>query len=187
MQSVTPYKFQEDVFMKRILSISLCLILLISSLCFVSCGQKSEPLSFGLGVYTNVSKATSAQEDANGQGKVTIAAAALAVDADGKIVSCVLDTAEATVAYTADGKAIANDSLATKKEQGDGYNMKLYGGAAKEWYEQAAIFDATCVGKTVSEVTALVGEDNYGTAELQNAGCTILVNGFVKAASKLAK
>jgi hypothetical protein len=37
------------------------------------------------------------------------------------------------------------------------------------------------------EIAAMMGEDNYGTADLKNAGCTVLVNGFVKAASKIGK
>jgi hypothetical protein len=65
--------------------------------------------------------------------------------------------------------------------------MKAYGGAALEWYEQAAAFDKACVGKTADEIAAMMGEGNYGTADLKNAGCTVLVNGFVKAASKIGK
>ena len=63
--------------------------------------------------------------------------------------------------------------------------MKAYGGAAKEWYEQADAFEALCIGKTADEITALMGEDNYGNADVKAAGCTILVNGFVKAAGKI--
>ena len=63
--------------------------------------------------------------------------------------------------------------------------MKAYGGAAKEWYEQAAAFDAACIGKTAGDVNALLGADNRGNEDLQSAGCTILVNGLVKAAAKV--
>ena len=62
--------------------------------------------------------------------------------------------------------------------------MVAYGGAAKEWYEQAAAFDSACVGKTAAEIASLVAEDGKGTEEVQSAGCTIYVTGFVKAASK---
>jgi hypothetical protein len=41
------------------------------------------------------------------------------------------------------------------------------------------------VGKTATEIKALCAADNYGTDEVKNAGCTILVNGFVKAAAKI--
>ena len=42
-----------------------------------------------------------------------------------------------------------------------------------------------CVGKNATEITALMASDNYGTADVKAAGCTILVNGLVKAASKI--
>ena len=63
--------------------------------------------------------------------------------------------------------------------------MVAYGKAAKEWFEQAAAFDAACVGKTASEIAGLMAEDGKGVDELQKAGCTIYVTGFVKAASKI--
>ena len=81
--------------------------------------------------------------------------------------------------------------LLLKKEAGANYGMSAYGtdlngdGTVKEWFEQAAAFDAACVGKTTAEIASLMGENNYGSADLQAAGCTILVDGFVKAASKL--
>ena len=165
--------------MKRVFCAALTLVLIVSTLCLFGCSTKSEPLSFGLGVYTNVSKATSAEGDTNGQGSVAVTAAAVTVDADGKIVACVLDTADYTVAYTSDGKAIANDSFLTKDEKGDAYNMKLYGGSAKEWYEQADAFQTVVSGKTLDEVKALVAEGNKGTDEVVNAGCTIMINEFV--------
>ena len=66
------------------------------------------------------------------------------------------------------------------------YGQDLNGdGVVKEWNEQAAIFDAACLGKTVNEVKALMGADSYGTADLQTAGCTISISGFVAAAAKI--
>ncbi len=170
--------------MKRILCALLVALLMLSTLVMVGCNKESQTLKFGLGVYTNVSKADSATEDADGQGKVAITAAAVTVDADGKIVSCVLDTADITVKYTADGKAVANDSFKTKYEQGKDYNMVTYGGATKEWYEQADAFMALVAGKTLDEVKALVAEGNKGNDEVISAGCTIMINEFVLAIEK---
>ena len=62
--------------------------------------------------------------------------------------------------YTADGKAVANDSFKTKYELGKDYNMVTYGGATKDWYEQADAFMALVAGKTLDEVKALVAEGN---------------------------
>ena len=58
-------------------------------------------------------------------------------------------------------------------------------GAKKEWFEQAAAFDAACVGKTATEIKALMANDGKGVEDLQTAGCTIYVTGFVKAAEKI--
>ena len=49
----------------------------------------------------------------------------------------------------------------------------------------AAAFDAACVGKTADEIANLMTKDGKSTDELQKAGCTIYVTGFVKAATKI--
>lgn len=308
--------------MKRILSMILVAALMLSVLAFVGCNKKEETLKLGLGVYTTA-QVTNASEDQNGSATENSVVAAVLVDSEGKIVKCVIDSTDGTVAYTADGKALANDSFTTKNEQrtadgmgratqewyaqaedfcalaegktlsevknsvdgsnekiafvsalekavngaldsnatakdslkigvstaqntkdakgeANGYNQlettffaaavngegkivaakaecvqvdftfdingvskfdtarailgkyeqgndydMLEGGAIKEWYAQADAFCAACIGKTVSEVTSLMGEDNHGTADIKAAGCTILVDGFVKAASKI--
>ena len=174
--------------MKRIICPFLCILMLITTISFAACGKKDgetpPSLKFGLGVYTNVTKASDADGDTNGQGKVAITAAAVTVGADGKIASCVLDVADITVTYTSEGKAVANDSFKTKGEQGDAYGMKAYGGAAKEWYEQRDAFASLVKGKTLEEVKALVADANKGTDEVINAGCTIMINEFVLAIEK---
>lgn len=172
--------------MKKILSALLVALLMLSTLTLVSCDKEPETLKFGLGVYVNVTKADSATEDAEGQGNVAVTAAAVTVDAEGKIVSCVLDTADNTVKYTAEGKAVANDSFKTKYELGDDYGMVKYG-AAKEWYQQADAFVAVVAGKTLDEVKALVAAGDKGNDEVINAGCTITISDFVKAIEKAYK
>ncbi len=168
--------------MKKIISVALCIVLMLGVLTLAGCGEKT--LKFGFGVYTNVSAASDAAEDKNGQGKVAMTGAAVTVDADGKIVACALDTMDITVDYTGEGKAVAKEEFKTKYELGDGYNMKAYGGATKEWYEQADAFETVVCGKTLAEVKALVAEGNKGTDEVVNAGCTIMINEFVSAIEK---
>ena len=170
--------------MKKFLCALLSVILVIA---LVSCGgtkdnnnDATETLKLGLGTYTTVS-ATNATEDANGKAQSTTTIAAITVDADGKIVACELDAADATVEYTADGKAVAKESFKTKNELGDAYNMKLYAGSALEWYEQADAFATLVAGKKLDEVKSLVAEDNKGTADVINAGCTVTVSEFVLA------
>jgi hypothetical protein len=182
--------------MKKILSILICVTLLLSTVLLFGCGDKEndpeetstpsveEPaLKLGLGVYTTVS-ATDATADKNGNGQATTTAAAVLVDKDGKIVKAFVDCADNKVAYTAEGKAVSNESFKTKYELGNDYNMKTYGGSAKEWYEQADAFCALIVGKTATEVKALVADGNKGTQEVINAGCTIYVAEFANAIEK---
>ena len=171
--------------MKKLLCVSLSVMMVLS---LAACGgkkeKKDETLKFGMGVYTEVSKATNAEADANGQGKTTTNVAVVTVDAAGKIVACQIDTSDITVAYTGEGKAVANESFATKYELGDAYNMVAYGGSVKEWYEQADAFEGVVCGKTLDEVKALVAGEGKGTDEVINAGCTITITEFVKAVEK---
>ena len=171
--------------MKKLLVLALCLLMIVPTF-LVGC-NKTEAVStvkFGAGLYVSTPSVTDATEDKEGSGKLDVTFAAITVANDGKIVSCELDTASNTVKFTSDGKSIANDEFKTKYEYGNDYNMVAYGGAVKEWFEQAEAFDAACVGKTADEIAGLVAEDGYGVSELQAAGCTVNVSCFVKAASK---
>lgn len=176
--------------MKKLICVILSVLMVLSLFAFVGCndngndGNKEEAkLKFGMGVYVTV-KATSAEGDKNGQGQATVTAAAVTVDADGKIVACALDTADNKVDYTGEGKAVAAESFKTKYEQGTDYNMVTYGNATKEWFEQADAFEKVVVGKTLTEVKAMVAEGNKGNDEVVNAGCTIMINEFVLAIEK---
>ena len=139
-----------------------------------------------LGVATEQSM-KDANGDADGYNQIETTVFAAATDADGKIVAATNECVQVKFTFDATGasKYDLTKKISGKRELGDGYNMKLYGGAAKEWYEQADAFAAACIGKKASEITAFLGTDGKGTADIQSAGCTVLVSGFVKAASKL--
>ena len=170
--------------MKKILALALCLLMVVPTM-LVGCGDTAAAtVKFGAGVYTGTPTVADATEDKDGSGKLDVTVAAVSVDADGKIVACALDTASNTVKFTADGKAVANGEFKTKYEMGADYNMVAYGGAVKEWFEQADAFEALVVGKTIDEVKALVADANKGTEEVINAGCTIMIHEFVGAIEK---
>ena len=170
--------------MKKITALLLCALLTLSALVLVSCGAKEENLKLGLGVYSTA-EATNADSEKNGSGNVVITAAIVLVDKDGKIVKCVLDTADHTVAYTSAGKAVAETEFKTKHELGEAYGMKgAPYGSDKEWYEHANAFCAAVEGKTVSEVKAFIAEDGKNTDAIISAGCTIAASDFVKAVEK---
>ena len=173
--------------MKKITALLLCALIAVSSFVLVSCGggnNEDAKLKLGLGVYSVAEKATDADGDTNGAGQAVITAAAVLVDADGKIVKCVIDTADNTVSYTSAGKAVANTSFKTKYELGADYGMKSPYGSTKEWYEHVDAFCALVKGKTVSEVKALVAADGKNTDEVISAGCTIAASEFVAAVEK---
>ena len=175
--------------MKKLICVLLSVLMLLSVSLLVSCDKAEPTLKMGLGVYTSTPSVTDATTDddgkaVDGQGKVAITAAVITVDADGKVVACQLDTAENTVKYTGEGKAVSNDGFKTKYEQGTDYNMVAWGGAAKEWFEQADAFETVVVGKTLSEIKALVAADNKGNSDVVTAGCTIMIHEFVGAIEK---
>ncbi len=185
--------------MKKFICVLLSALMLLGMVALVSCGntpnddagkesesqsQSEASLKFGLGVYTTTPEVTSATADKNGTGSVAITAAVLTVDANGKVVACQLDTMENDVEYTNEGKAIANTEFKTKYEKGANYGMVAWGGAAKEWFEQVDAFETLVVGKTLSEIKALVAEGNKGTTDVATAGCTVMIHEFVGAIEK---
>ncbi len=117
--------------------------------------------------------------------ETTITAAAVA---DGKVTAATTDAYQASVAFDAKGVTDTKAAdIATKLEKGNDYGMVAYGGAKKEWFEQAAAFDAALIGKNADEIAALATSDGKPVDTLVTAGCTIAVSDMVKAAVKASK
>lgn len=170
--------------MKKFFCLALCALTFLTALPMAGCGEKkNEALSLGLGVYTSA-EAVNAEKGKTGGGTATSTAAAVLIDGSGRITDCFLDAAENDLSYTSDGKALSDGKFLTKREQGEDYGMKTYGGATLEWYEQADAFEHLCIGKTLEEVKALVASDGKGNEEVVRAGCTISVSDFTKAIEK---
>ena len=111
-------------------------------------------LKLGMSVSTTISDSVSAAENAPGEIKYDVTIAAVLVDDNGVIVSCVIDSIPATVKFDTTGK-ITTDLTAdvlTKNELGDDYNMVAWGGAKAEWYAQVAAFARYAEGKTVEQL-----------------------------------
>ena len=122
------YKGETD--MKRILAFTLVALMLLASLSFVGCG-KAEAVKFGMGVHAYIGKVTNADGDTNGNGQIVATAAAVLVDANGKIVKCELDAADYTVSYTSAGEAVAAGEFLTKYEKGEAYAFIPYAGVCR--------------------------------------------------------
>ena len=173
--------------MKRLLSIVLALVLVASL--FAGCGA-AKTVKFGTGVYAYYGEGTNATEEADGEGEVVVTAAAVMVDADGKIVKCVIDCVDYTANWTLAGETAAKGDIKTKYELGTNYGMAAYGndvngdGKVLEWFEQIDAFCKAVEGKTIDEVKAMVVNGYQGNEEIMNAGCTMGIADYVKALEK---
>ncbi len=182
--------------MKKIISLLLAMVLVAGVAALAGCGNNETPdadndsqeavaLKFGMGVFSRYEAMPDADGDTVADGEYLIDIAAVLVDADGKIVKCVLDAVDNKAQYNSKGEFVEAGEFKTKYEMLDDYNMVAYGGAQSEWYEQADAFAKLCEGKTLAEVEALAatGADaqGKGTEEVINAGCTIAVVDFIEA------
>ena len=179
--------------MKKLLCVVLAVLMMVGVLALASCVGKTPAdntpatLKFGMGVAVSASakNATAATEEAaakDGSCEVDSTVAVITVDADNKVVACKIDVAQIKGSWTIEGVANATTDFRTKGEKGNDYGMSRTG--KKEWFEQAAAFEGVVVGKTLSEIKALVAEGGKGVEAVQTAGCTITVSDFVNAIEK---
>ncbi len=168
--------------MNKTKSIIFLILVLAVGVLLTSCGGKNEEkLSLGVGSYAAVTRVTDADGETDGKGEVSFTLASVLLGGDGKVLECELDALEAELKFTSKGAAVTPDELKTKRELGESYGMKEYGGAKAEWYEQADYFEDVVEGKTLPEIKALAAENGKGTGEVLSAGCTISVSDFIKA------
>ena len=138
----------------------------------------------GVAIVASAAESKSADAENAGEAKYDVTIVAVNVDDNGVITNCIIDSIGTSVAFDAAG-VITTDltaAVATKNELGDAYNMKLYGGAVAEWYEQAAALASYAVGKTVEELkTGAVGETGYAQDADLATTATIYLGGYVSA------
>ena len=101
---------------------------------------------------------------------------------DNKVVAASVDCVAVEFAVDAEGvvslksgsqyQDATTGAFKSKKTLGDAYGMKKgngqgYGTADLEWWEQAAVIESACVGKTSAEISAMVkGEGDLATATM---------------------
>ena len=143
-------------------------------------------LKTGLSVSVNIADSASATAEAKGAAKYDITLAAVTVDDNGVIGSCVIDSVPATVEFDAKGNIITDLTAAvqTKNELGENYGMKAWGGAVAEWDQQVAAVAKYAVGKTVEQlkngdIDMTTGKAKDGTDLSSSA--TIYLAGYVYA------
>ena len=84
--------------MKKLLSIALSVIMILSVISLVGCG--SQPLKLGLGIISYTDGIKSADADTNGSATNNTTVAAVLVNKDGKIVNCDIDALSAELAVS---------------------------------------------------------------------------------------
>ena len=146
--------------------------------------EEAAALKTGLAVNVNIADSTSADAENAGNAKYDITVAAVSVDDNGVIDSCIIDSIPATVEFDQTG-AITTDLAAeilTKNELGENYGMKAYGGAAYEWNEQAAALAEYAVGKTIDELkNGAIDETGMAKDADLATTATIYLGGYVSA------
>jgi len=131
---------------------------------------------------------SNASQEKAGNAELDIDACAITVNG-GVITSCMIDSVQAKVAFDAQGqinRAIEGDFL-TKNELKENYNMKTWGQAKYEWYEQAASFSKYVTGKTFEEIAGIAVDESAKPADADlSSTVTISIGGFKKLISKAA-
>lgn len=142
----------------------------------------------GLAVVSSLEKSKDAGEK-DGTAQVDSVAAAVILDEDGKIINCVLDTAQSMMAFTKEGKVAdpLDKEFRTKKELKEEYGMNAVSSIGKEWYEQAEALEAYVIGKTVEEVQGIsVDESTVPTDEDLASSVTVKIGDYVEAIAQAA-
>lgn len=138
-------------------------------------------LKTGLAIVTDLTDNINAT-DTDGQAKFDATIVAVAVDENGIIQACLLDSLNPAVSFDTTG-AITSDvtaAIQTKNELGEAYGMKAYAGSKFEWNEQAAAVAAYAVGKTTEQLKTMAVDETGHAADADLATtATIYIGGYV--------
>lgn len=119
-------------------------------------------------------------EDGFGQTDVTVTAVVL--DQEGRIASCVIDTAQLQLPFTEGGGLGFTEATQypTKREMGTAYGLKEASSIGKEWYEQVDAFCAYVTGKTPEQVAGIAAPGGTPADPDLASGCTIDVSQYLE-------
>lgn len=173
--------------MKKLLIIVAAALLTLALVAGCAAKPAQGGVKTGLGVVTSISSSKDAAADAPGLAQADSVIAAVTVDASGKILSCVIDTAQSKANFGADGLITTplDTEFPTKLERGADYGMKVASSIGKEWNEQAEAFAKYVTGKTAAEVKGIaVSESGNPTGSDLTASVTVHITEFVEAVEK---
>lgn len=127
--------------------------------------------------------------------QVDTTAAAVALDAEDKVVKAIVDVVQNKVKFDDNGKFEAELAAEDKSklDLGDEYGMKDKSEIKKEWHEQINSFTEWMEGKTIDEINGLkVKERDPGHKAVPDdpdltSSVTITVEGYQAAVTEAAK
>ena len=137
-------------------------------------GQAGQNAAYrtGLGILTEAS-------DQERTGKIDTIAAAVLLDAEGRVADVMLDEVEISVTGDSTGKVTTPTDTRTKRQKGKDYPLAEVSGLKKGWAEQADAFGSWLEGKTPDEVKKLKTDaDGKPTDADLLSGCTIAVDRY---------
>ena len=122
----------------------------------------AHPVKTGLAVQGSLSSSKPAADGEDGLAQADINIAAVTVNGDGVIESCVIDAVQIKMNFDAAG-SITTDLTApvlSKVERGDEYGMATASAIGKEWYQQAQALADYVEGKTLEEVLGIAVDES---------------------------
>lgn len=140
----------------------------------------------GLAVISSASKSKDAGEE-NGLAQADSVIVAVTVDKDGKIVKCIIDSAQTQINFSKTGEILTNTDtvFSTKNQLKEEYGMKKASSIGKEWYEQAAALSDYVTGKTVEEIKGISVNEKGAPADSELASSvTISIGSYIEAIEK---
>lgn len=149
-------------------------------------GDTAAAVKTGLAVTTSTSNSKDAADE-DGLGQVDSTIVAVTVDADGKIVDCVIDAAQTKINFSKEGKLTTDvaTEFKTKQELGADYGMSKGSSIGKEWYEEVNALADYVVGKTVEEVKGIaVTEEGKPSDEDLASSVTLSIGGYISGIEK---
>lgn len=141
----------------------------------------------GLAMETNMENSKDSADGQDGLAQASSTFTAVTVSPDGHITSCIIDSTQSNVGFSAQGKITADigQEIKTKNELGESYGLKAASSIGKEWYEQAEAYSAYVTGKTIEEVKGIAINDGGAPAEADlSASVTIGIADFNGALEK---
>ncbi len=141
----------------------------------------AEGFKLGLDVDNDLSSSSdyNADKETNATVKLTATVAAVVTDAEGKVISALLDELQPEVQIDNEGKVADKSYSDTKRNLKEDYGMLAYAeNCVGEWYVQGKALTDYVVGKTADEIKAIKTEDERPTDADLSASVTIQIGAY---------